>query len=91
MKKKELDQLKIDVLQEVINCNDENKLKEVRLLLEEASVREEKESYVTQDDFSIPKEHYQALKHDVKLYEEGKLETHTLEELKSNMKTKYGF
>jgi len=91
MKKKELDQLKVELLQEVINCNDIEKLREVRLLLEEASVREEKESYVTQDHFSIPEKHYQALKDDVKLDEEGKLKTYTLEELKSNMKTKYGF
>jgi len=91
MKKKELDQLKIDVLQEIINCNDVNKLREVRLLLEESSVREEKESYVTQNHISIPEEHYLALKQDVKLYGQGKLKTQSLEELKSDMKTKYGF
>ena len=84
-----IDELKIKLLQKIINCNDEKLLKEVEKILKSfpSEVEEATEQYLTNS--SIPASHYEQLDSDYQKYKEGKLELESWAEVKERIKIEH--
>lgn len=94
MNEEKLNTFKIELLQAIIDCNDIEKLNRVKIILDEKhfSVNEEASQYsVKKDEDIVPQNFYDELEKDFKLYQKGKLETKSWDEVKRGLKEKYDF
>lgn len=66
----DLNQLKTELIQKIISCEDENVLREIEQILDEnpSEVKEKGERYITQKDNLVPDSHYQKLEEDLDYY-----------------------
>ena len=86
-----IDKLKLELLEEIINCNDVATLKRVEeILIGFSEVNEESEKYLKEID-PVPKNHYQQLEEDYKKYKSGKLKGESWENFRKEIKSNYGF
>jgi hypothetical protein len=83
------DQLKIELLQKIIECNDEKLLAEVDNILKSfpSEVKEATEQYLASSP--IPASHYEQLDRDYQKYKEGKIELESWAEVKERIKIEH--
>ncbi len=86
-----IDKLKLELLEEIINCNDVATLKRVEeILIGFSEVNEESEKYLKEID-PVPENHYQQLEEDYKKYKSGKSKGESWENFRKEIKSNYGF
>lgn len=83
----DLNQMKIELLQRIISCEDENMLREIKQILDENSseVREEGDKYSVEVGNVIPDGYYQSLEADYEKYKRGELSTSSWDEVKKKL------
>ena len=87
----EKDKLKLEILEKIIACDDAAVLKRVEeIFLEFSKVNEGGEKYLTKVD-PVPASHYQKLEVEFENYKSGDSKGMSWEELKKEIKSKYGF
>ncbi|WP_121665987.1 addiction module protein [Mesonia aquimarina] len=86
---RKMNELKIELLKAIIACDDIEKLNKVKVLLnDEAHVLREDSILYEKDILSA--EQYQELERRLALYEGGKAETLSFDEVKARLNKKYG-
>ncbi len=89
MNEEKLNTFKIELLQAIINCDDVEKLNKVKVILNEKhfSVREETSQYTAKkNEDVVPENFYDELEKDFELYQKGKLEAKSWDEVKRGLK-----
>ena len=91
MNEEKLNAFKIELLQALIDCNDVEKLNRIKVILNEKhfSVREETNQYAAKkNEEVVPQNFYDELEKDFELYQKGKLEAKSWDEVKQGLKEK---
>ena len=94
MNEEKLNAFKIELLLALIDCNDVEKLNRIKAILNKKhfSVREETSQYsIKKNDNLVPQNFYDELEKDFELYQKGKLEAKSWDEVKQGLKEKYDF
>ena len=89
MNEEKLNAFKIELLQALIDCNDVEKLNRIKAILNKKhfSVREETSQYsIKKNDNLVPQNFYDELEKDFELYQKGKLEAKSWNEVKQGLK-----
>jgi hypothetical protein len=87
----EKDSLKIKLLKAIINCDDPATLEQVKeILLNDSQAAEPGENYIKEAD-PIPESFYLQLEEESKKYKNGEIEGISWEDLRKEIKNKYGF
>lgn len=87
----EKDNLKIELLQAIINCEDPTILEQVKeILLKDHQAGEPGENYVKEAD-PVPQSFYRQLEEESEKYKRGEIKGISWEDLRKEIKTKYGF
>ncbi|WP_304136821.1 hypothetical protein [Mesonia mobilis] len=89
MNEEKLNAFKIELLQALIDCNDVEKLNRIKAILNKKhfSVREETSQYsIKKNDNLVPQNFYDELEKDFELYQKGKLEAKSWDEVKQGLK-----
>ena len=86
----DLNQLKIELIQKINSCGDENLLRKIEQLLDEYSseVNEEGEKYSVEVGNLVPDWYYQTLESDYEKYKKGELATSSWNEVKRKLQGK---
>jgi len=89
MNEEKLNAFKIELLLALIDCNDVEKLNRIKAILNKKhfSVREETSQYsIKKNDNLVPQNFYDELEKDFELYQKGKLEAKSWNEVKQGLK-----
>lgn len=90
----DINALKIELMQKIIACNDDNLLAEIEVLLKEVKLEtnEPGESYkVEKSKDIVPENIYAELDEDFKAYKRGELKAEPWEKVERELRQKYGF
>jgi hypothetical protein len=87
----EIDRLKLELLEKIINCDDAATLQRVEeVFIEFSEVNEEEEKYLKEVD-PVPDIHYQKLEEEFEKYKNGELKGISWEKFRKEIKSNYGF
>lgn len=87
----EKDGLKLNLLEAIIKCDDAAILKKVeKILLEKSKAEEPEDKYIKESD-PVPESHYRQLDEEFEKFKRGEVKGVSWDDLRKEIKSKYGF